>query len=214
MRLPRAGEMCSSSQAPKTRQLPAWVAAEAERRETQHRCRRRPPAGRSHGRARPSASPPSSTAWPRGPAPAGRSTGQDLEAMIADTSEEAVWGLADALAPAQPVRLRWLGRAARRAGRGRDAADLPGRQAPARGPPGDHRDRGWQARQGGRGVAADAPVRREDAGAAGPAAHRSARSARPRCAMADLEWWTRGGSDYPEEVALTLAVRRAAGARA
>jgi hypothetical protein len=31
------------------------------------------------------------------------------------------------------------------------------------------------------------------------------------CAIADLEWWTRGGSEYPDDVALTLAVRRAAG---
>lgn len=31
-------------------------------------------------------------------------------------------------------------------------------------------------------------------------------------AIAELEWWTRGGSDYDERVALTLAVRRAAGA--
>ena len=31
-------------------------------------------------------------------------------------------------------------------------------------------------------------------------------------AVEDLEWWTRGGSDYPDGVALTLAVRRAAGA--
>lgn len=30
-------------------------------------------------------------------------------------------------------------------------------------------------------------------------------------AVADLEWWTRGGSDYDNEVAMTLAVRRAAG---
>jgi len=30
--------------------------------------------------------------------------------------------------------------------------------------------------------------------------------------VADLEWWTRGGSDYTDEVALTLAVRRATGA--
>lgn len=30
-------------------------------------------------------------------------------------------------------------------------------------------------------------------------------------AVADLEWWTRGGSEYPERVALTLAVRKAAG---
>ncbi len=30
-------------------------------------------------------------------------------------------------------------------------------------------------------------------------------------AIADLEWWTRGGSDYDDGVAMTLAVRRAAG---
>ncbi|MCB0865437.1 MAG: DNA polymerase III subunit delta [Solirubrobacterales bacterium] len=30
-------------------------------------------------------------------------------------------------------------------------------------------------------------------------------------AIADLEWWTRGGSDYDAPVAMTLAVRRAAG---
>ena len=30
-------------------------------------------------------------------------------------------------------------------------------------------------------------------------------------AIADLEWWTRGGSDYDDRVALTVAVRRAAG---
>jgi hypothetical protein len=35
---------------------------------------------------------------------------------------------------------------------------------------------------------------------------------RGTCALADLEWWTRGGADYPEEVAVTLAIRRAAGA--
>jgi DNA polymerase-3 subunit delta len=33
-------------------------------------------------------------------------------------------------------------------------------------------------------------------------------------AIADLEWWSRGGSDYTDEVALTLAVRRAAGREA
>jgi hypothetical protein len=33
------------------------------------------------------------------------------------------------------------------------------------------------------------------------------------CAVADLEWWTRGGSDYPDDVALALAVARASGAR-
>jgi hypothetical protein len=33
------------------------------------------------------------------------------------------------------------------------------------------------------------------------------------CAIADLEWWTRGGSDYPEHVALALAVARASGTR-
>jgi hypothetical protein len=33
-------------------------------------------------------------------------------------------------------------------------------------------------------------------------------------AVADLEWWTRGGSDYDDDVALTLAVSRAAGGTA
>lgn len=33
-------------------------------------------------------------------------------------------------------------------------------------------------------------------------------------ALADLELWTRGGADYPDDVALTLALRRAAGAAA
>ena len=33
-------------------------------------------------------------------------------------------------------------------------------------------------------------------------------------AVADLETWCRGGSDYDEQVALTLAVRRATGAPA
>jgi DNA polymerase-3 subunit delta len=33
-------------------------------------------------------------------------------------------------------------------------------------------------------------------------------------AIADLEWWTRGGSDYDDDVALTLAVSRAAGGTA
>jgi hypothetical protein len=32
--------------------------------------------------------------------------------------------------------------------------------------------------------------------------------------VADLEWWSRGGSEYPDDVALTLAVLRAAGAGA
>jgi DNA polymerase III delta subunit len=33
-------------------------------------------------------------------------------------------------------------------------------------------------------------------------------------ALADLELWTRGGSDYPEAVAFTLSLRRAIGAEA
>jgi DNA polymerase-3 subunit delta len=33
-------------------------------------------------------------------------------------------------------------------------------------------------------------------------------------AIADLEWWTRGGSDYDDDVALTLAVARASGGTA
>ncbi len=134
----------------------------------------------------------------------------DLEAMIADTTEEVAWTLSDAVvernAPAALLaaeRLRDQGetvtglvwqiakrlRAAQLAlsglEAGRSAADI-------------ERSLGMHP------YAAKLLVRSVRGGSV--AAARSG-----VCAIADLEWWTRGGSDYPDDVALTLAVRRAAG---
>ena len=60
----------------------------------------------------------------------------------------------------------------------------------------------------------DASVRGEDADPAAARTHPPRHLRAATCAIADLEWWTRGGSEYPDDVALTLAVRRAAGAGA
>ena len=134
----------------------------------------------------------------------------DLEAMVADTTEEVAWTLSDAVvernasaALLAAERLRDQGesvtglvwqiskrlRAAHRAlsglDAGRPAADI-------------ERSLGMHP------YAAKMLVRSVRGGSV-----ESARAA--VCAIADLEWWTRGGSDYPDDVALTLAVRRAAG---
>jgi len=135
----------------------------------------------------------------------------DLEAMIADTSEEAIWSLADAVVEgdkaktlriaerlgAQGValphliyslapRLRQALRAARELEAGRSpkevAADLPMHPYAAKMLVGKVRGR--------TPADLDEAIR----------------------ALADLELWSRGGSDYPEAVALTVALGRAVGA--
>jgi DNA polymerase-3 subunit delta len=137
----------------------------------------------------------------------------DLEAMVADTSEEAAWTLSDAMLARDPgtallaaERLAAQGeaitplvyRAARRLREAHDAlleieAGSSQKQVEAR-----LRMHPYAARM---------LMRRLRGGS--PAELRAA-----TCAVADLEWWTRGGSEYPDDVALTLAVRRAAGADA
>src|SRR5690606_8547288 len=134
----------------------------------------------------------------------------DLAAMVTDTSEEVVWALSDAIvsrdravAAAAAARLMDQGegvtslvyQAARRL---RDA-----RLAVA----------GLEAGRSAKELESSLPmhpyaarmllrrVRDTD--------KRSLRAA--TCAIADLEWWTRGGSDYPDDVALALAVGRATG---
>jgi DNA polymerase-3 subunit delta len=137
----------------------------------------------------------------------------DLEAMVADTSEEAAWTLSDAIVARDP---RTAIRAADRlAAQGEGVTPLT-YQAARRlreahtalleleaGRP----QREVEARLKMHPYAAKMLVRRLRGGS--PADLRAA-----TCAIADLEWWTRGGSEYPDDVALTLAVRRAAGAGA
>jgi DNA polymerase III subunit delta len=140
----------------------------------------------------------------------GRVEIEDLEAMIADTSEEATWTLADSLVDRDgPAAMR---AAERLAGQGEPLTPLVYQAAKrlraAHQAVGDL-ERGRPAKEVESALdmhpyAAKLLVKRVRSSNAG-----DLRAA--TCAMADLEWGTRGGSDYPEEVAVTLAVRRAVG---
>ena len=145
--------------------------------------------------------------------PEGEVTVADLEAMVADTSEEAAWTLSDAIVARDP---RTAIRAAERlAAQGEAVTPLIYQAArrlreaharPAGAGGGELAGRG-RGRAQMHPYAAKMLVRRLRG--ASPADLRAA-----TCAIADLEWWTRGGSEYPDDVALTLAVRRATGAGA
>jgi DNA polymerase-3 subunit delta len=145
--------------------------------------------------------------------PRGEVAAADLEAMIADTSQAASWTLSDAIvaqdasaALGASERLLAQGEAVTPlvygvARRLRDAnAALAALES---GAPEQQVEKKLHMHP----YAAKMLVRRL----------RGASSQRLRaaaCAIADLEWWTRGGSEYPDDVALTLAVWRAAGAGA
>lgn len=145
--------------------------------------------------------------------PKGRVSAADLDSMVADTSEAATWALADALVERRPTDAMLA--AERLAAQGESVTGLVYalaarlRQA----------HRAVSALEAGRSpkevesdldvhpYAAKMLVRRL----------RGASVAELRtaiAALADLEVWCRGGSDYGEDVALTLAVRQALGAGA
>lgn len=137
----------------------------------------------------------------------------DLEAMVSDTSEAAVWALSDALLERDPARAASI--AERLVAQGENITGLIYGLA-------------------SRLRAACAAAAQLDAGAAPrevesslkmhPYAARQlvARVARTSLdqlqeatiAIADLEVWCRGGADYGDDLALTLALRKAAGAPA
>jgi len=145
--------------------------------------------------------------WAR---PEGQVTVADLEAMVADTSEEAAWNLADAIVARDPDMA--LRSAERLAAQGEAVTPLVYQAArrlrEAHGAvlelEAGRSQREVEARLRMHPYAAKMLVRRLRG--ASPADLRAATGA-----IADLEWWTRGGSEYPDDVALTLAVRRAAG---
>jgi DNA polymerase III delta subunit len=138
----------------------------------------------------------------------GRVELEDLEAMVADTSEEASWALADSLVDRDAAAA--LGAAERLAGQGEALTPLiyqAAKRLRAAHQALDELERGRPAKEVESSLdmhpyAAKLLVKRVRSGSL--AGLRGA-----TCAMADLEWWTRGGSDYPEDVAVTLAVRRA-----
>jgi DNA polymerase III delta subunit len=140
----------------------------------------------------------------------GQVTRADLEAMVADTSEEVAWALSDALVERDPASA--LRAAERLADQGESATGLIYQAAKRL----REAHLALEAMESGRPAkevekalpmhpyAAKMLIRRlRDASLEDLRAG--------TCAIADLEWWTRGGSDYPEPVALTLAVRRATG---
>ena len=197
--------------APKPRDLPRWLIAEAGRREFELA----PDAAQllvarmGEATARLATELDRLALWA---GPQGVVTRADLEAMIADTSEEVAWALSDAIVDRDPASA--LAAAERLADQGE--AVTPMIYQAAKRLREAHLalellEQGMSPTRG-RGGAADAPVRGEDARPRGSASRSRAQLRASTCAIADLEWWTRGGEDYPERVALTLAVRRAAGA--
>jgi DNA polymerase-3 subunit delta len=143
----------------------------------------------------------------------GGSVGRDdLEAMIADTSEEVVWALSDAIVDRD--RPRAMATAARLTAQGESVTPLIYQAA----------KRLREARLALAGLDAGRSAKELESSlpmhpyAAKMLLRRLAGTDRQTlrgatCAIADLEWWTRGGSDYPDEVALALTVSRAGGRR-
>jgi DNA polymerase III subunit delta len=145
--------------------------------------------------------------------PDGEVTAGDLESMIADTSQEATWALSDAIVLRD--RGRAVDAAERLSAQGETISSVV-YQAARR-----LRDAQVAATELERGTP---PKEVEKKLRMHPyAARMLVRSVRggsalglraATCSVADLEWWTRGGSEYPDDVALTLAVLRAVGAGA
>jgi DNA polymerase-3 subunit delta len=196
--------------APKARDLPKWISDEARRRGFALD----PDAARllgermGEGTSRLATELDRLSLWAE---PGVAVTREDLEAMVADTSEEVAWALSDALVDRDPATA--LAAAERLTDQGEAITGLV-YQAAKRlreanlalqlledGQPASEVERALPMHP----YAAKLLVRRVKDRS--PAQVRAA-----TCAIADLEWWTRGGADYPERVALTLAVRRASGA--
>ncbi len=143
----------------------------------------------------------------------GAVTADDLEAMIADTSEEVVWALSDALVDRD--RAGAAAAAARLTSQGESVTPLV-YQAAKRLREARLAVAGLEAGRSAKDLESSLPMHPYAAKMllrrVGNTSQGALRAA--TCAIADLEWWTRGGSDYPDDVALALAVARASGARA
>jgi DNA polymerase III subunit delta len=204
-----AGGKVLSYEAPKVRDLPAWLVGEARRREFELD---RDAAGllverMGESTVRLGNELDRLAIWA---GDGGGISSDDLEAMVADTSQEVAWALSDALVDGDADAAQ---RAAERlAGQGESITGLvyqAAKRLRAAHAALSALESGRSPKQVEAGLpmhpyAAKMLVRRVR-----DASLEDLRAA--TCAVADLEWWTRGGSDYPEAVALTLAVRRASG---
>jgi DNA polymerase III subunit delta len=140
----------------------------------------------------------------------GQVTVADLEAMVSDTSEAAVWALSDALLERDPAKAATI--AERLIAQGENVTGL------IYGLASRLRKACLAAAQLEEGVA---PKQVESGLGMHPYAARQLVARLERTSLedlraatitlADLEVWCRGGADYGDELALTLALRRAAG---
>lgn len=205
-----AGGQVLSYAAPKPRDLPRWLVAEASRRDFSLA----PDAAQllvermGEATARLATELDRLALWA---GPDGDVERADLENMVADTSEEVAWALSDALVDRDPAAA--LAAADRLADQGEAITPMIYQAAKRL------REANLALELLDQGVS---PREVEGALSMHPYAakllvrrlgNRSREQIRAStCAIADLEWWTRGGADYPERLALTLAVRRASGA--
>jgi DNA polymerase-3 subunit delta len=206
-----AGGEVLSYAAPKPRDLPRWLVAEAKRRGFDL-----DPAAASllaerlgDGTVRLTTELDRLAVWAE---EGGSVDRDDLEAMIADTSEEVAWALSDAIVDQDPAAA--IVAAERLADQGESVTPLL-YQAAKRLREANQALEAFEAGLSPKEVERSLPMHPYAAKLlVGRLRGRSRSEIRAAsCAIADLEWWTRGGSDYPDRVALTLAVRRAAGGR-
>jgi DNA polymerase III subunit delta len=137
----------------------------------------------------------------------------DLEAMVSDTSEAAVWALSDALLERDAARAASI--AERLIGQGENvtgliyglASRLRNACAAAA-----QLEQGVSAKQVEAGLKMHPYAAKQLVARLGGTSLADLR--RATIALADLEVWCRGGADYGDELALDLALRKAAGASA
>jgi DNA polymerase III subunit delta len=140
----------------------------------------------------------------------GEVTVADLDAMIADTSEAAVWALSDALLERDAAKALGIGE--RLISQGENVTGLVYglasrlRKACAAAA---QLERGVPPKQVESGLGMHPYAARQLVGRLGKTDLESLRGA--TIALADLEVWCRGGADYGDDVALTLSLLKVAG---
>lgn len=143
----------------------------------------------------------------------GQVTAADLDAMVSDTSEAAVWALSDALLERDPARAASI--AERLISQGENVTGLiyglASRLRKASAAVAQIEE-GVPTKQVESGLGMHPYAARQLVARLGQTSLDDLQKA--TTALADLEVWCRGGADYGDELALTLALRRAVGAAA
>jgi DNA polymerase-3 subunit delta len=204
----KAGGEVFNFDAPATRALPKWLREEAARRgfELEPDAARKLIERMGNGTVRLGNELDRLALWAGEGGTVGTS---DLEEMVADTSEAMVWSLSDAIVEGRAgSAVRYADRlAAQGEGATKIIYGVAGRLRKAH-QAATELEAGRSPRDVASGLRMSpyaAKMVVKSVSSTSPADLRAA-----SCALADLEWWSRGGAEYTETTALTLAVRRAA----